>query len=217
MKPDGAVFDAQWRESCQIKIASKVNVDHMVRSHYLAKWPAVCTLILAMLHRGLPVGCVIYALPPRETDIRYGGKTWELARLWVEQSVPKNAETWLISQSVKMIRRDNPDVRFLVSYADPSFGHCGTIYKAANWRCDDQTDGDRKTPRFDLATEHTDIFGDTVTKKWGRLSHVPVGEVTKRIHRVSKFRFYYEFPKRKITPEKQLVEDRQIELFTGIA
>ena len=77
---------------------------------------------------------------------RDGGETWELARLWLEDSVPQNAETWLIAKAVKYIRQNLPAVKVLVSYADPSAGHRGTIYKAANWIADGRTDQERKTP-----------------------------------------------------------------------
>lgn len=155
----------------------------MIRSHYLKKWPGVCVLVLGMLDVGQLVGVAVYALPPRETAKRYGGITWELARLWIADSVPRNAETWLIGQSLRHIKRTRPEVRFVVSYADPSARHTGTIYKAANWLSDGRTDQERKTPRFDYA--------DAVTgKRYSRRSHVPVGAAIRRIPRVSKFRFY---------------------------
>ena len=73
----------------------------------------------------------------------------------------------------------------LVSYADPSVGHSGTIYRAANWVQDGRTDQERKTPRFDYA--------DAITgKKYSRKGHVPNGIEIKRIPRVSKNRFIYQ-------------------------
>lgn len=156
----------------------------MIRRHYIGKWPGVCVLTLAMLHGDAPVGVIVYALPPRETAKRYGGVTWELARLWIEDSVPTNAETWLIGQSIRHIRRHRPDVEFLVSYADPSRGHTGMIYRAANWAQDGRTDQERKTPRFDYADA-------TTGKRYSRRAHVPDGVEITRVPRVSKYRFVY--------------------------
>lgn len=156
----------------------------MIRRHYIGKWPGVCVLILAMRRREEFLGCVVFALPPRETSKRYGGETWELARLWLDDSAPQNAETWLIGRAVRHIRHNHRDVKVLVSYADPSVGHTGTIYKAANWQPDGRTDDERKTPRFDYA--------DAVTgKRYSRKGHVPLGVIIKRIPRVSKHRFVY--------------------------
>lgn len=115
---------------------------------------------------------------------RYGGVTWELARLWIDDSVPANAETFLIARAVRFIRRNRPDVKALVSYADPSAEHSGTIYKAANWIADGRTDDERKTPRFDYADAATG-------KRYSRRGHVPEGVEIQRIARVSKFRFFY--------------------------
>jgi len=129
-----------------------------------------------------PVGCVIYSAPPRECDKRYGGKTWELARLYLLDEVPQNAETWLIAQSVKWIKRNHPEVCNLVSYADPSAGHSGTIYRAANWREDGRTDDERKTPRCDYYDARTG-------KKYGRRGNMPADAVVERRPRVSKYRF----------------------------
>ncbi len=184
MRPEGLVFDRNWRIACQVVPASKGEVDSMIRAHYIGKWPGVSVLILALKHRESLVGVVVYALPPRETSKRYGGNTWELARLWIHDEIPANAETFLISQSVKYIRRNRQDVKRLVSYADPSAGHSGTIYRAANWKSDGRTDQERKSPRCDYA--------DAITgKKYSRRCHIPEGVQTKRIPRISKYRFVY--------------------------
>ena len=154
----------------------------MIRLHYLGKWPGVCTLIMALKCGGVPLGVIVFALPPRETAKRYGGETWELARLWIDDSVPTNAETFLIGRAVRHIKKAHPAVRVLVSYADPSAGHAGAIYRAANWTPDGRTDEGRKTPRFDYADAATG-------RKYGRRSHVPAHVEIARVPRVSKLRF----------------------------
>jgi len=188
MKPVGPVFDRSWRASCSVEPVGKSDVDWMVRRHYIGKHPGVCVLRLALLHNGFPVGCVLYALPPRETSKRYGGNTWELARLWVDDAIPTNAETFLIARSIAYIRQHHKDVEFLVSYADPSVGHQGTIYRAANWTPDGATDDGRKSPRCDYACAATG-------KMFSRKSHVPIGTETVRLPRTRKARFVYHVNK----------------------
>jgi len=184
MKPTGPTFDKSWRETCILKVMTRSQVNFMIQRHYLKKWPGVTVLIFGFERFGELLGVVVYALPPRETSKRYNAETWELARLWIDDAVPKNAETWLIAQSVKYIRSFYPKVKCLVSYADPSVGHAGTIYKAANWITDGRTDQERKTPRFDYADANTG-------KRYSRRGHVPEGVTIKRIPRVSKHRFIY--------------------------
>ena len=163
-----------------VRIAHKSEIGWMLHRHYLGKWPGVTTALVALCRRDVPVGCIVFALPPRETSQRYGGETWELARLWVDDSEPRNTESWFLSRTVKLIRRLCPTVRFLVSYADPSVGHQGTIYKAANWRYDGRTDEERKTPRFDYLCDG---------KHYSRRAHVPAGRPVERVPRVSKARY----------------------------
>lgn len=177
-----ARFDSIWRSTCDVRPCSVTEVEEFVQAHYLRKRPAIILLCLMMLHNGVPVGCVIYSAPPREADKRYGGKTWELARLYLLDQIPHNAETWLIAKSVRYIRRHHRDVRHLLSYADPSAGHRGTIYKAGNWRQDGRTDDERKTPRSDYVDDRTG-------KKYGRKGNMPPGAVVIRVPRVSKWRF----------------------------
>ena len=178
------MFDRVWRERCRVVPCSVASVSEALRVHYIGKRPGVVTLAMMMLEDAFMVGAIVYALPPRETATRFGGVTWEMARLWIDDRVPTNGESWLIAQSVKHIKANYPDVRCLVTYADPSAGHTGTVYRAANWRQDGRTDDGRKSPRFDLT--------DAVTgKKYGRSSHVPAGTETVRCPRVSKARFVY--------------------------
>jgi hypothetical protein len=190
MKPSGPVFDRAWRGRCRIERLDRARVEPMVKAHYLGKFPGVCVLILGLLLDGQPAGVIIFALPPRETAKRYGSVTWELARLWVADEMPQNTETYLISQAVKVIRRERPDVGMLVSYADPSAGHAGTIYKAANWVADGKTDDGRKTPRCDYADKRTG-------KRYSRRSHVPADAEIVRVPRVSKHRFTYQLRNKK--------------------
>ena len=162
----------------------------MIRTHYIGKWPGVCVLILALERDGQLLGTIVFALPPSETYKRYGGKTWELARLWLADDVPQNAETFLIAKATRYIQLNHPDVRCLVSYADPSADHSGVIYKAANWSCDGRTDDERKSARFDYACAKTG-------KKFSRKGHVPAGTEIVRVARISKFRFFYKLPEAK--------------------
>ena len=178
------MFDKTWRAYCEVWPMSTAQLDDMIKTHYLGKWPAITRLKLGMFQGPFVVGAIVYADAPPETSIRYGGYTWELARLWIKDGIPRNAESWLISQSIKFIRRNHPDVVALVSYADPSAGHVGTIYRASNWTPDGRTDDERKSPRFDYADA-------TTGKKYGRSAHIPDGAQLIRVPRVSKYRYVY--------------------------
>lgn len=57
----------------------------------------------------------------------------ELNRMWISDELGKNAETILISRSLKLLREDCPNCVAVQSFADGRLG-CGTIYKAANFK-----------------------------------------------------------------------------------
>ena len=57
----------------------------------------------------------------------------ELTRLFIYDGYGNNIESWFISQSMNWLRKNKPQIRALVSYADPKEGHPGTIYQATNW------------------------------------------------------------------------------------
>jgi hypothetical protein len=56
----------------------------------------------------------------------------ELHRLAILDNTPKNTESWFISRCLKMLRQDKPELWCLVSFADTTVGHKGTIYRASN-------------------------------------------------------------------------------------
>lgn len=148
------------------------------------------TLVLAVTVDGTPHGMVCFALPPKETIARYGCLTWELARLYLEDFLPANSETFVVARAIKHIRLHHPEVKRLVSYADPSKGHEGIIYRAGNWLNDGMTDSGRKTPRFDLVATSTDLLGER-SHRYARAAHVPDGASVSRLPRVSKHRYTY--------------------------
>jgi len=57
----------------------------------------------------------------------------ELNRMWIDDTLGRNAESVLIAASLKLLRRADPNIVAVQSFADGRLG-CGTIYKAANFR-----------------------------------------------------------------------------------
>src|SRR5947207_16000227 len=55
----------------------------------------------------------------------------ELCRIALDRHVTPVSR--IISIAVKMLKREMPGIRLLVSYADPNQGHEGKIYQASNW------------------------------------------------------------------------------------
>jgi hypothetical protein len=182
-------MDETFRKSSTtiVRQVSRSDIDAMVMKHYLHAWPSIVPCCLRLEHNGQAVGMIVFAYPPKQTMKRYGGMTWELARLWVDDCMPRNTESWFIGQAIRHVRKEHAFVEYLVSYADPSVGHRGTIYLATNWREDGRTDDSRKTPRFDYLVAGV---------RYSRKGRVPQGATYERIPRVSKHRFVYPLHRR---------------------
>jgi len=85
------------------------------------------------------IAVVKFAPPVRQkvaSSIGYeSNKIFELDRFCIHPAYQKkNFASFLLSRVVKLVKRDYSDIKCLVSFADPRYGHDGTIYKAANWK-----------------------------------------------------------------------------------
>jgi len=107
----------------------------IVEKHYLHR-KCPCTYSFGMFEKGTEnlVGVVSYGSPPSPTLTKgiCGEEeklnVIELNRLWVDDSVPKNGESFLIANSMKLV-----DKEIVVSFADTKEDHIGVVYQATNW------------------------------------------------------------------------------------
>lgn len=57
----------------------------------------------------------------------------ELRRLCLIDNTPSNSESFFIGQTLRWLKK-NTNIETVVSYADPNYGHQGTIYRATNFQ-----------------------------------------------------------------------------------
>lgn len=57
----------------------------------------------------------------------------ELKRLCCIDETPKNTESYFIGYTLRWLRK-NTDIKRVISYADTTYSHEGTIYKATNFK-----------------------------------------------------------------------------------
>ena len=62
----------------------------------------------------------------------------ELRRLATKDNLPTNTESYFIGQTIKWLI-NNTLIKKIISYADPNYGHDGTIYQATNFEYLGQT------------------------------------------------------------------------------
>ena len=82
------------------------------------------------------VGAMIYGkLGMANAWKRYGDsidEVMELRRLVLVDDTPKNSESYFIGRTLRWLKT-NTEVKTIVSYADPNYGHSGIIYRATNF------------------------------------------------------------------------------------
>jgi hypothetical protein len=108
--------------------------------HYAKGGPNTATYLHGLFRRGtfMASDCMGFAwwIPPtKPAAVATHPDNWQgvlsLTRLAIDPGAPKNAASYLLSRSRRLIDR----VRWpcLVTYADTSEGHTGAIYRADNW------------------------------------------------------------------------------------
>ena len=105
--------------------------------HYLHRVPNIVASY-GLYRDELLMGVITFGIPPSPQLMKICGednkkKVLELNRLWCYDESPKNSESFLISQGFKMLKRDKPDIKIIVSFSDTREGHLGYIYQATNW------------------------------------------------------------------------------------
>ena len=81
---------------------------------------------------------VVWSIPANKNIANFilgsgAWNVWELSRLWAPDGHERDLLTRAISAGVLILRRQEPSVDAVVSYADPSQGHQGGVYRAASW------------------------------------------------------------------------------------
>lgn len=108
------------------------------KEHYLKRVPSIVKYY--GLYRGESLmGVITFGIPPSPYLMKmcgddYSKSVLELNRLWCKDESPKNSESFLISNAIKLLKKERPDIKVLVSFADTREGHLGYIYQATNWK-----------------------------------------------------------------------------------
>jgi hypothetical protein len=104
--------------------------------HYLHSMPAASRRCYGVFHDSTLSGAVVFTAGARRGHHLLAAaqpqEVATLARLWLSDELPKNAESRVIGIVLRHLRR-HTGWKLLLSYADPSAGHVGTIYQATGW------------------------------------------------------------------------------------
>lgn len=114
-------------------VTYKTAMDIVVDKHYLHR-KAPCSVAFGLFYGEDIKGVICYGTPSSASlrrgiageDNRFN--VVELTRLWVDDSVPRNGESYLIGNTIKHCGKE-----IVVSYSEPQHGHIGIVYQASNF------------------------------------------------------------------------------------
>jgi len=118
------------------QISYQEAMEIVVANHYLHR-KAPCSLAFGLFQKANPLEClgVVCYGTPASSSLRKGicgedfvENVYELTRLWVDDCVPKNGESFLIGRTLRLL-----DKEIVVSFADTAQNHVGVVYQATNW------------------------------------------------------------------------------------
>ena len=118
--------------------------------HYLHSLPGGTHLAFGVFLGNKLLGALTLGVGPLNAYSLVEGATPDdcltLTRLWLSDELPKNSESRFIGIVIRALKRHSR-LKFLVSYADPTKGHLGTIYQATGWL---YTGLSEAMPKYDL-------------------------------------------------------------------
>ena len=169
------------------------------------------------------IGCMTYGHPVSNrtvdsiVDDLELDEVLELTRLVCLDGYGKNLESYSIAQSFDWMKKNDPKVKVLVSYADPEQAHTGGIYRATNWLY--QGCGYSKLmPDYSIRINDTDLWthSRTVGARWGNKSvenlAKTIGQTFYRKEETAKHRYIYFLVGKK--EKKRMMKNLKIPVFS---
>ena len=120
------------------KISCNEAKEYIIKNHYshgCHNRPSPC---YGLFDKDNLIGVCMFATPCSERvrasvfGEEYKNSVTELHRLHILDITPKNTESWFISRCLKQLKTDKPQIKAVITFADATEGHVGTIYKATN-------------------------------------------------------------------------------------
>lgn len=133
--------------------------------HYSQKIPPSKLVRYGVWENGLFIGVIIYGDSTNfNIGSPYGLDYTEICELErVALTKHKHPVTQIISKSLKLLHKNNPNLQLVVSYADANQNHLGIIYQAGNWIYEGKSPA-----RYLYVINGEEIHGRTVHDRYGK-------------------------------------------------
>ena len=199
------------KDSYSVKsISTYLCKEWLLKKHYLKRMTSF-TYSFGLYENNVLVGVITFgnASPLNMKKSLFGEKymdlVYELNRLCTNDNLDKNANSFFISESFKLL----PKPIIIVSYADKSFGHNGYIYQASNFMFTGESHTQLDWKLKGKEHIHTRTLMDEFAFTENRVEKLKekYGDLLYQVKREPKYRYVFVLAnktlKRKIMIEKQ--------------
>lgn len=150
MEDKKVYFNPKYVSVRQIEKSIAENI--IVKNHYTHKW-SLCQVAYGIFYiteidsqffdekEEKLIGCIVFGQPVGRSaaesisECIKINEVFELTRLFIFDGIDygTNMESYCLSQSIKLLKRDFPHIKALITYADGEQGHKGIIYQACGF------------------------------------------------------------------------------------
>ena len=123
------------------EISKQTALDMVKKYHYSNTLPRLNKYFLGFYLEGSLVGVVTlgWGTRPKHTIQKLfpslDTKDYlEIGRMCMTEDMPRNSESQMLSQLVKWLKHNHPEIKVLFTWADGMQGKPGYVYQAANFR-----------------------------------------------------------------------------------
>ena len=177
-----------------------INVDEAVKfldEYHYAGYGRAATIIYGAYLHGQLIGVSKFCPPVRlEVATSLGlsySSVLELDRFCIHPKFhKKNFGSYFLSHVQKLVKPKFSDITHLVSFADPEYGHTGTLYKSSNWKCIGKTSRSYVyvDPAMNIIHKKT-VYNAAKTRNLTEREYAELMEYRKS-YTVQKIKFVYE-------------------------
>lgn len=175
---------------CEVK-AARYAVEHW---HYSRSMPTPPIIRFGVWENHQFIGVVLFSRGASDSLGKpYGLKTTEVCELTrIALTDHRSSVSKILSVAIAQLKRGNPGLRLIVSYADPEYQHHGGVYQASNWLYAGMTASDSKYKDKSGRLWHSRQVSATGYKKqYGEYRRVPKTSECERIAISGKHRYLY--------------------------
>jgi hypothetical protein len=131
-------------------IEKPIAEEMLVKNHYTHKW-SLCQVAYGIFFmtdnecqffdakEEKLIGCMVFGQPVGRSaaesisELIKATEVFELTRLFIYDGYGRNIESYCLSQAIKLLKKNFPHIKAIITYADGEQGHKGTIYQACGF------------------------------------------------------------------------------------